>query len=630
VTGTTEKSLNRALLGALVLVLGAEAMRFLFASITWYLRDTLLIGTLDLIPIALAPFLAGAVLPVLSRWIGVRAALWSAVWMLALARILLQVSSSPAFDFWMAAAGTMAFVGCLPLLLSVGRETITYGFVLGLTIDSAIKGLSLSLDLAYQPGLLPILAVVVIGIAAIYLSTIAGPFERAGPGPARSAQLLGIAPFLFCQFLVLQNQGWTAEVTGMSSAAAAVRIAVLNVVALAAVSLLPRARWLAWVSAPIVGAAVMLAEGPDLAFNLLSILAIPAAAITWFAIVPRADGRGLGASASYLTAGMTLFVIAGLAYYLPLDLSVPFELSQVRIAFALLLVIFGLAGAAGRPGPGPLVPRAWVLGAGAALLPLFALVVVSLSDPTPADGSTRFMSYNVHEAYNVDGAMDVEAIAQVIEDTGATVVGLQEVPRGRLLSGNTDLLYLLQNRLGFEYVAFFGTVDPTWGNAILSRYPIGFAETYELPRVGTPMQRGYLGANIIVEPELSVWFISTHLQHVNDPDAHDEDPEADLYPVHHEQIAEILAAWGGTAPAIMVGDFNARPDWQQIAELLDAGWVDSWAEAGSGDGFTSPSNDPRYRIDYIFHTPDLAVSDIGVIQSTASDHFPVVADIPLD
>jgi endonuclease/exonuclease/phosphatase family metal-dependent hydrolase len=122
-------------------------------------------------------------------------------------------------------------------------------------------------------------------------------------------------------------------------------------------------------------------------------------------------------------------------------------------------------------------------------------------------------------------------------------------------------------------------------------------------------------------------FISTHLQHVNDPDAHEADPEADLYPVHTEQIEAILTEWGGTQPAVLVGDFNARPEWRQVEELTSAGWVDSWGEAGSGDGLTSSSDDPRYRIDYVFHTPDLVTADVGLIQSLASDHLPVVADI---
>jgi endonuclease/exonuclease/phosphatase (EEP) superfamily protein YafD len=58
--------------------------------------------------------------------------------------------------------------------------------------------------------------------------------------------------------------------------------------------------------------------------------------------------------------------------------------------------------------------------------------------------------------------------------------------------------------------------------------------------------------------------------------------------------------------------------------------VDTWAEAGSGDGFTSNAADPRYRIDYIFHTSDIRATDVGVFQSTASDHFAVVADLSFE
>lgn len=78
---------------------------------------------------------------------------------------------------------------------------------------------------------------------------------------------------------------------------------------------------------------------------------------------------------------------------------------------------------------------------------------------------------------------------------------------------------------------------------------------------------------------------------------------------------------------MLVGDLNARPGWRQVEELLGAGWVDSWAEAGSGDGFTSNAADPQHRIDYVFHTTDLAAVDVEVIESQASDHFAVVADI---
>jgi endonuclease/exonuclease/phosphatase family metal-dependent hydrolase len=180
------------------------------------------------------------------------------------------------------------------------------------------------------------------------------------------------------------------------------------------------------------------------------------------------------------------------------------------------------------------------------------------------------MAYNLHQAFATSGEMDVDAIAQVIVDSGASVVGLQEVARGGLLNANTDLVHLLGDRLGWEHVVFFGTTDPVWGNAILSRYPLGEPERRELPTVGTPYRRGYLAAPVAT-PDGEVLFISTHLQHINDPDTHDEDPEADLYPVHTEQLGVILEEWDGRQPAVLVGDLNARPGWRQVEELLSAG-----------------------------------------------------------
>lgn len=42
----------------------------------------------------------------------------------------------------------------------------------------------------------------------------------------------------------------------------------------------------------------------------------------------------------------------------------------------------------------------------------------------------------------------------------------------------------------------------------------------------------------------------------------------------------------GDRPAILLGDFNALPDREEIAMLLQAGFVDAFAVAGSGEGIT--------------------------------------------
>ena len=39
----------------------------------------------------------------------------------------------------------------------------------------------------------------------------------------------------------------------------------------------------------------------------------------------------------------------------------------------------------------------------------------------------KVMSYNIHHAVGQDGVLDLERIAKVIEDSGAEIIGLQEV-----------------------------------------------------------------------------------------------------------------------------------------------------------------------------------------------------------
>ncbi len=60
--------------------------------------------------------------------------------------------------------------------------------------------------------------------------------------------------------------------------------------------------------------------------------------------------------------------------------------------------------------------------------------------PSQPEGlPVKVMTYNIHSGYNVDGGQDFEAIARVIEDSGADIIGLQEVSRGRLMDGAVDM-----------------------------------------------------------------------------------------------------------------------------------------------------------------------------------------------
>ncbi len=627
-----QRRLERLLLTALIFVLGFQVMRFLFASLTWYLRDTLGIGVIDLVPISLAPFVLGALLPILSRFIPVKRAFWLGVALLVGSRFLIQLTGQPGLDYWAASVATLAFVGLTPFLLSLGREPFVGGILLGLAVDSAIKGLGFSLDIAFQPGWRAVIAVGAITLTVIWAGLQIDSLPKSGVGGPGSLRLLALAPYLFVQFLIFQNQGWLSAVIGVSGPLAMLIVSALNVLALVLAARVQANRWVLVLAASLVAGAVIAAEGSAVLFGILILLAVPVSGLVLGGIVPETDKSSLGASGSQLVIAMTFFLILGLAYYLPLDMNLGFSQAAVRITAAISLFGFGLTGATRVGRSNAVGANDWVLAGAAALLPLAALVATFSQDIETGPASEdviRVMSYNIHSAFNIDGVLDIESIARVIEDSQADIVGLQEVPRGRLLSGTSDMLTLLRLRLGFEHVAYFGTTDPVWGNAILSRYPITDIGTDYLPKVGTPMRRGLLGATIQVGGT-EILVISTHLQHVNNQDTHDDDPMADLYPVHLEQINTILEDWGGRSPAVLMGDFNARPDWDQIGLVTGSGWVDSWEEAGMGEGFTSSSGNPQFRIDYVFHTSDLVAVDVGVFQSTASDHLPVIVDIAFD
>lgn len=80
------------------------------------------------------------------------------------------------------------------------------------------------------------------------------------------------------------------------------------------------------------------------------------------------------------------------------------------------------------------------------------------------------MTYNLHNGFNTDGNLDMEALARVIEENHPDIVALQEISKGWLITGRLDMLTWLSQRLSMPYVSG-PTADPLWGNAILSPIP---------------------------------------------------------------------------------------------------------------------------------------------------------------
>lgn len=231
------------------------------------------------------------------------------------------------------------------------------------------------------------------------------------------------------------------------------------------------------------------------------------------------------------------------------------------------------------------------------------------------------MSYNIHHGVGLDDRLSLQRIANVIRESGAEIVGLQEVDRfyGER-SDDKDQAAELAGLLGYQY-AYGANLDwgpeagkahnRQYGNAILSKHPILRSENILLSSFGDE-QRGALHAVVNIQG-IQVNVYNAHLG-----------LEAPSRTVQVQELTDRASAALG--PKIIMGDFNAEPDSSELQVLLDGDiFVNSFR--GIEDAFTFPSNDPSEKLDYMLTSLAVQHSNQRVIQSEASDHLPIAVDL---
>jgi endonuclease/exonuclease/phosphatase family metal-dependent hydrolase len=627
---------------ALVVVLGGQMVRVFIPLVGWYLRDIKSVGTLDLMPFALAPFAASLLVPLVVRAVGARPALWLSVGSLAVARLVEQLITDPATDLWVSMAGVALFLWSVPLLAGFVGRTTAPGLVLGLAADTALKGSTRTLDLSWITGLWPVLAVAVLAGATVVLLFALRPLTDPVWWSGRQARATFLlAPLLLLEWMVLQNQGWVTTATGWPSAAALLLIAAANAAALFSMGRLP-AGGSGTAAINLAGGVVLFAVAATafdltgLFFAVLLVAGILAGAWLFTGVFAREPDSGrIGATATMFGLGNLVLVIVALVYFVSLDLDLGGLTNRHVLAALGVVVLLASAMVAFRGA----VHSQWVgrrprwAGAALMLVPV-GLVTADLvqSSPEPsATGVVTVVSYNLHSGFDGTGIQNPEAMAQIIEQSGADVVGLQEVSRGWFLNGGTDLVAWMSNRLDMPHRFFAAAADPAWGNAILSRYPLTDHETGLLPRGLVPFQRSYQAATLDLGDARTFLLINTHLQHIDDSSIPDEERERDLAPLHRRQLEVVLEGWADRPSTVLTGDLNARPGWEQMDYLLAAGFEDALAgvdpvEAHTS-GYWSNNGVARWRIDWVIHTPDLQVASARVIADDISDHYPVVVEL---
>ncbi|WP_236792805.1 endonuclease/exonuclease/phosphatase family protein [Amycolatopsis sp. GM8] len=257
-------------------------------------------------------------------------------------------------------------------------------------------------------------------------------------------------------------------------------------------------------------------------------------------------------------------------------------------------------------------------------LTLAALAVVP-ADATPAHLTVA--TYNIHAGAGEDAVYDLARTADAIRSLHADVIGLEEVDvHWGDRSAFADEAQELAGKLGMH--VFFAPIydlDPLtdgaprrqYGLAILSRFPLLDKENHEITRLSTqdpdPVPApapGFPEVAVKVRGEF-VHFYATHLDYRSEPD------------VRARQVIDMLAILGrDRGPKVLVGDFNAEAGAPELGPL----WT-RLRDAAPGGPATYPAAVPTSRIDLITVSPDVRVLGTRTVDTQASDHRPVVADL---
>jgi endonuclease/exonuclease/phosphatase family metal-dependent hydrolase len=256
---------------------------------------------------------------------------------------------------------------------------------------------------------------------------------------------------------------------------------------------------------------------------------------------------------------------------------------------------------------------------------LLVLVALLSLGTTPARSARakktlRVMTYNIHVGVGMDKKLDLERIADIIENEHVELVGLQEVDRFVKRTELRDEILELVKLTGMEF-AFAHNLDyqgGQYGVAILSRFPIQKIDHRKYENVREAERRGMLRVEVKVDNRI-VNFVTTHLDY----------QYQDGRDFETQQMLKFLRNVKG--PLIVTGDFNDETSGGAY-KLMLARFQDAWTAAPAGDlGLSYPADKPTKRIDYIFtRTADrIRVTKAWTVNSLASDHLPVVADLEL-
>jgi endonuclease/exonuclease/phosphatase family metal-dependent hydrolase len=223
--------------------------------------------------------------------------------------------------------------------------------------------------------------------------------------------------------------------------------------------------------------------------------------------------------------------------------------------------------------------------------------------------------------------VNLRRIAGLLGELRADLVALQEVDECSVWAGSFDHLDYLRAHAGFPHAAYginnrrSGLVSLSYGNAILSRFPIVETETivFGKRRLG---EKGFLFAEIDVGGRV-VPIVNLHL-HFGSRRKRLLQLDQLVHWIRRKE-RERGGAWA--VPPIVCGDFNV-PDTDDDATAALLSHLNDYGDYSLHPrmGRTFPSPLPRRALDFVFVPPGCRAVRSEVVRSFLSDHRPVLVE----
>lgn len=215
-------------------------------------------------------------------------------------------------------------------------------------------------------------------------------------------------------------------------------------------------------------------------------------------------------------------------------------------------------------------------------------------------------TFNMRYGKGIDNRVDLDRTIETLRALDADIICLQEVERNSLRSNYMDQVAIIAESLEMNAVFSPSLSYPGlyYGNAILSRYPI--EETQTLRFFNKIEKRSALLSKIQLAKEQSIYVLNTHLG-LNQTERLQAIDEI------HLKIKDL------NSPIILAADLNSLPIHKEYQV-----WEGLLEKTNEGTPIQTYRN-TDWQIDYIFHSEEFTVREMIVVESEASDHFPVTA-----